>query len=51
MPSLPLQIPGSRVKLFIERTDLLDVEVEARFVQTLAEPDPEAETETGFGFL
>ena len=30
--------------------DLLDVEVEARFVQTLSEPDPETVTETGFGF-
>ncbi len=41
VPSMPLQMPGSRVKLVVERTDLLDVEVEARFVQTLAEPDPE----------
>ena len=30
--------------------DLLDVEVEARFVQTLAEPDPDTVTEAGFGF-
>jgi exoribonuclease II len=50
VPSMPLQMPGSRVKLFVERTDLLDVEVEARFVQTLAEPDPETVDETGFGF-
>ena len=50
VPSMPLQMPGSRVKLVVERTDLLDVEVEARFVQTLAEPDPETVDETGFGF-
>lgn len=43
-------MPGSRVKLVVERTDLLDVEVEARFVQTLAEPDPETVDEAGFGF-
>ena len=49
VPSMPLQMPGSRVKLFVERTDLLDVEVEARFVQILAEPDPETVDETGFG--
>ena len=50
VPSMPLQMPGSRVKLVVERTDLLDVEVEARFVQTLAEPDPATGDETGFGF-
>ena len=50
VPSMPLQMPGSRVKLVVERTDLLDVEVEARFVQTLAEPDPETVDEAGFGF-
>ena len=50
VPSMPLQMPGSRVKLVVERTDLLDDEVEARFVQTLAEPDPETVDETGFGF-
>ena len=49
VPSMPLQMPGSRVKLVVERTDLLDVEVEARFVQILAEPDPETVDETGFG--
>ena len=50
VPSMPLQMTGSRVKLCVEHTDLLDVEVEARFVQTLSEPDPETVTETGFGF-
>jgi exoribonuclease-2 len=50
VPSMPLQMPGSRVKLLVEHTDLLDVEVEARFVQTLSEPDPETVTEAGFGF-
>ena len=50
VPSMPLQMTGSRVKLCVEHTDLLDVEVEARFVQTLAEPDPDTVTEAGFGF-
>lgn len=39
VPSLPLQYPGSRVKLAIEGSDLLDVEVHARYIATLAEPD------------
>ena len=47
---MPLQMPGSRVKLCVEHTDLLDVEVEARFMQTLAEPEPGSESEAGFGF-
>lgn len=50
VPSMPLQMPGSRVKLCVEHTDLLDVEVEARFMQTLAEPEPGSESEAGFGF-
>lgn len=50
VPSMPLQMQGSRVKLFVEHTDLLDVEVEARFVQTLSEPDPDTVTDGGFGF-
>ncbi|MCK6408838.1 MAG: RNB domain-containing ribonuclease [Thauera sp.] len=50
VPSMPLQMVGSRVKLCVEHTDLLDIEVEARFVQTLAEPDPETPAAAGFGF-
>ncbi|NMG67844.1 RNB domain-containing ribonuclease [Azoarcus indigens] len=46
--SLPLQLPGSRVKLAIEGSDLLDVEVQARYVATLAEPDPEEYADSGF---
>jgi exoribonuclease-2 len=38
--SLPLQMPGSRVRLAIEDSDLIDVDVHARFIQTLSEPDP-----------
>ena len=49
VPSMPLQMPGSQVLLFVERTDLLDIEVEARFVRTLSEPDPDAFAEGGFG--
>jgi exoribonuclease-2 len=42
VPSMPLQMPGSRVRLNVEHSDLFDVEVEARFVQILAEPTAEA---------
>jgi exoribonuclease-2 len=48
VPSLPLQMPGSRIRLAIEGSDLVDVEVHARFVATLAEPDPDAENEALF---
>lgn len=41
VPSLPVLLPGSRVRLKIEGSDLLDVDVHARYVETLAEPDPE----------
>jgi len=41
VPSLPIQLPGSRVRVTIDGSDLLDVDVQARYVQTLAEPDPE----------
>ncbi len=41
VPSMPLQLPGSRVRLTIESSDLIDVDVHARFVEILAEPDPE----------
>jgi exoribonuclease-2 len=41
VPSLPLQLPGARVRLTIENSDLLDVDVHARYAATLAEPDPE----------
>ena len=39
--SLPLQMPGSRVRLAIEDSDLVDVELSARYITTLSEPDPE----------
>ncbi|AUM00982.1 ribonuclease II [Rhodocyclaceae bacterium] len=48
VPSLPLQYPGSRVKLAIEGSDLLDVEVHARYIATLAEPDA---AENGLSFF
>ena len=41
VPSLPLQLPGTRVRLAIEGSDLLDVDVHARYLETLGEPDPE----------
>ncbi len=45
VPSLPLQLPGSRIRLAIEHSDLVDVDVGARFVSTLSEPDPETLTD------
>jgi len=50
VPSMPLQLPGSRVRLHVKHTDLLDVEVEARFVAILAEPEARDFSEAGFGF-
>ena len=41
VPSLPPQLPGSRVALAIEHTDLIDIEVSARYLETLAEPSTE----------
>jgi exoribonuclease-2 len=41
VPSLPLQLPGTRVRLEIEGSDLLDVDIRARYLETLGEPDPE----------
>jgi len=38
VPSMPLQLPGSRVKLAITGSDLIDIELDARFVETLSEP-------------
>jgi len=40
VPSLPPQLPGSRVALAIAGSDLVDVEVDARYIVTLAEPGP-----------
>ncbi|MFN3987057.1 MAG: ribonuclease catalytic domain-containing protein [Rhodocyclaceae bacterium] len=39
--SLPPQIPGSRVLLEIGGSDLIDVELETRYLETLSEPSPE----------
>ena len=51
VPSMPLQLPGSEVRLCVEHTDLLDVDIEARFVRTLSEPDPASLTADPFGPL
>ncbi|HJV25295.1 MAG TPA: RNB domain-containing ribonuclease [Aromatoleum sp.] len=40
VPSLPVLLPGTRVRVSIESSDLLDVDIHARYVATLAEPDP-----------
>ena len=45
VPSMPLQMPGSQVRLNVEHTDLFDVDVEARFVQILSEPQSPAESD------
>ena len=50
VPSLPLQIPGSQIRLAVEHTDLLDVEVEARFLRTLSEPEQQDESQTADAF-
>ena len=42
VPSLPLQLPGSRIRLAIESCDLIDVDAHARFLTTLSEPEPES---------
>ena len=41
VPSMPMQLPGSRVKLVVEDSDLMDIEISARFVATLSEPTAE----------
>ena len=38
VPSLPPQLPGSRVELTLGAIDLVDLEIDARYVKTLAEP-------------
>lgn len=44
--SLPPQLPGSRVLLEVGRSDLMDVELETHFVETLTEPDPDESART-----
>lgn len=48
VPSLPPQLPGSRVALAIAGSDLIDVEVDARYIVTLAEPGPDVPKEPEF---
>ena len=48
VPSLPPQLPGSRVALAIVGSDLIDVEVDARYIVTLAEPGPDVPKEPEF---
>jgi exoribonuclease-2 len=48
VPSLPPQLPGSKVSLAITGSDLIDVEVDTRYLATLAEPDPEAREEAEY---
>lgn len=46
--SLPPQLPGSRVRLVVEGSDLIDVEVSARYLTTLSEPNPDEEEEAEY---
>lgn len=39
VPALPIQLPGSRISVEIKGSDLLDVELDTRFVATLKTPD------------
>ncbi|MDR1661873.1 MAG: RNB domain-containing ribonuclease [Azoarcus sp.] len=45
VPSLPPQLPGSKLSLAIAGSDLIDVDVDARYLGTLAEPSPETREE------
>ena len=44
VPSMPLQMPGAQVRLALDGSDLVDLELDARYLETLSEPDP---SETG----
>ncbi|MCL1825932.1 MAG: RNB domain-containing ribonuclease [Betaproteobacteria bacterium] len=48
VPSLPPQLPGSKISLIIAGSDLIDVEIDARYLATLSEPGPEAWGETDY---
>ncbi|MDR0564544.1 MAG: RNB domain-containing ribonuclease [Azoarcus sp.] len=48
VPSLPPQLPGSRISLTVKGSDLIDVEVHARYLATLAEPDPAVQEEVEY---
>ncbi|AUN93963.1 ribonuclease catalytic domain-containing protein [Pseudazoarcus pumilus] len=46
--SMPLQMPGARVRLAIEGSDLIDLDLNARHLETLSEPDPQQSGEAVF---
>jgi exoribonuclease-2 len=48
VPSLPPQLPGSRIRLTIKHIDLIDVEIETVYAATLAEPDADTVTENEY---
>ncbi|MDR2926013.1 MAG: RNB domain-containing ribonuclease [Azoarcus sp.] len=48
MPSLPPQLPGSKISLSVVGSDLIDVEVDARYLATLAEPGLDAREEAEY---
>ncbi len=41
--SMPLQMPGARVRLAIEGSDLIDLDLNARHLETLSEPEQSGE--------
>jgi exoribonuclease-2 len=43
--SMPLQVQGARVTLTLGESDLMDVELAARYLETLAEPEAETGVE------
>jgi exoribonuclease-2 len=48
VPSLPAQLPGSRIRLTVKQIDLIDVEIETVYSATLKEPDADAVTENEY---
>ncbi len=46
--SLPPLLPGSLIRLAVGSSDLLDVEIRTRYIETIAEPGPEENTESAF---
>lgn len=44
VPSMPLQMPGAQVRLAIDGSDLIDLDVSARYLTTLSEPSERCAT-------
>jgi len=48
VPGLPPLVPGSLIRLAVGDSDLIDMEIRMRYLETLAEPTPEERLESGF---